>query len=187
MIETRQARIVDLLAAVAQQTVDVCGPREGSVSAVTYDSREVVTGACFVAVPGKKTDGSAYIAQALAAGAVMVVSQSPCPADFPADRTYVQVEDARRELGALAAVFYGHPSQRMEVIGITGTDGKTTTTNLVEALLATAGRRTGLLSTVDFKVGEQRIPNNSRFTTLEAPEVQQWLATMADAGVQSAV
>src|SRR5579863_9872888 len=120
MIETRQARITDLLAAVDTQTLDVRGPREGNVTAVTYDSREVTPGACFVAIPGQKADGSEYIAPSLAAGAVMVAGQHPCPADFPADQTYVQVGDARRALGALSAAFYGHPSERMEVIGITG-------------------------------------------------------------------
>ncbi len=183
--ETRQARIADLLAAV--DALDVRGPREGTIWAVTYDSREVEPGACFVAIPGQKADGSAYIPQALARGATLVVGQLSPPEGFPRDRTYVQVADARRELGNLAAAFYGRPSERMEVIGITGTDGKTTTANIIETLLAAAGRRTGLLSTVDFKIGAQRIPNNSRFTTLEAPEVQRWLARMAEGGVETAV
>jgi len=185
MIEARQACVVDLIAAI--DALDVRGQREGMVRAVTYDSREVEPGACFVAIPGQKADGSAYIPQALARGAILVVGQLLPPESFPADRTYVRVADARRELGNLATAFYGRPSERMEVIGVTGTDGKTTTTNIIETLLATAGRRTGLLSTVDFKIGAQRIPNNSRFTTLEAPEVQGWLARMAEDGVETAV
>jgi UDP-N-acetylmuramoyl-L-alanyl-D-glutamate--2,6-diaminopimelate ligase len=185
MGEAGRARIADLVAAV--DALDVRGSAEGDVTAVTYDSREVEPDACFVAIPGQKADGSAYIPQALARGASLVVGQVECPASFPADRTYVRVADARRALGDLAAAFYGDPSRRVEVIGVTGTDGKTTTTNIIEALLAAAGRRTGLLSTVDFKIGAERIPNNSRFTTLEAPDVQRWLARMAEAGVETVV
>ncbi|MGZ3715996.1 MAG: UDP-N-acetylmuramoyl-L-alanyl-D-glutamate--2,6-diaminopimelate ligase [Ktedonobacterales bacterium] len=167
--------------------LDVSGPVTGTVTAVTYSSDEVTPGACFVAIPGRRVDGHAYIADALARGATLVVGEAPPPAGFPAERTYVRVANSRRELGALAAALYQYPSRRMEIIGITGTDGKTTTTNLIDAVLTAAGRRTGLMSTVDFKIGATRQPNNSRFTTLEAPEVQRVLAQMADAGVESAV
>lgn len=177
--------VADLLAGVA--TLEVVGAREAAVSAVVYASDEVAPGACFVAIRGRKADGHAYIRDALARGAALVVGEEPAPADFPPDRAYARVADSRRELGAIAAAFYGHPSARMEVVGITGTDGKTTTTNLVEAILAAGGRRTGLMSTVDFKIGDRRWQNNSRFTTLEAPEVQRTLAQMAGAGVECAV
>jgi UDP-N-acetylmuramoyl-L-alanyl-D-glutamate--2,6-diaminopimelate ligase len=100
---------------------------------------------------------------------------------------YARVADSRRELGALAATLAGHPSERVAIIGVTGTDGKTTTTNLIDAILEAGGMRTGLMSTVDFKAGGARIQNNSRFTTLEAPEVQALLAQMAAAGTQCAV
>ncbi len=167
--------------------LEVIGPRTGAVTAVTYSSDEVTPGTCFVAIAGRRADGHAYIADALARGATLVMGETPLPANFPAERTYVRVANSRRELGTLAAALYRHPSRRMEIIGITGTDGKTTTTNLIDAVLAAAGRRTGLMSTVDFKIGATRQPNNSRFTTLEAPEVQRVLAQMADAGVESAV
>src|SRR5262249_39425553 len=75
----------------------------------------------------------------------------------------------------------------MEVIGVTGTDGKTTTTTLIDAILTAAGRTTGVMSTVNFKIGDTRWPNNSRFTTLEAPEVQALLAQMAESGVRTAI
>src|SRR5262249_54414828 len=128
-----------------------------------------------------------FIAEALARGAALVVGEESLPAEFPPERTYVQVAESRRELGTLSAACYGHPSAHMEVIGVTGTDGKTTTTNLIEALLAAGGGSTGLMSTVDLKVGPTRRQNNSRFTTLEAPEVQRMLAEMAEAGVEAAV
>ena len=167
--------------------LEVVGPRLGEVTAVTSSSNEVTTETCFVAIAGRRADGHAYIPDALARGATLVIGEAPPPTDFPAERTYVRVADSRRELGTLAAALYHHPSHHMEVIGITGTDGKTTTTNLIDAVLTAAGRRTGLMSTVDFKIGATRQPNNSRFTTLEAPEVQRVLAQMAEAGVESAV
>jgi UDP-N-acetylmuramoyl-L-alanyl-D-glutamate--2,6-diaminopimelate ligase len=141
----------------------------------------------FVAVPGRKADGHAYISDALARGAVLVVGEQPLPDGFPADRAYVQVADARREMGTLSAAFYGDPSRQMDVIGVTGTDGKTTTSSILHWLLLTAGRRAGLMSTVDVKIGAKTFPNNSRFTTLEAPEVQGQLRRMAGAGVECAV
>jgi UDP-N-acetylmuramoyl-L-alanyl-D-glutamate--2,6-diaminopimelate ligase len=177
--------IADLIAAVP--ALSVTGSRSGDVTEITSNSQEVRSGACFVAVRGRRTDGHAYIADALERGAVLVVGEEHLPAGFPAERTYVRVADSRQQLGRLAAAFFGHPSRRMDVIGVTGTDGKTTTANLIEAMLAEAGRRTGLMSTVDFKIGSRRWPNNSRYTTLEAPEVQGVLAQMADAGVEYAV
>ena len=181
-VEPTVAQLVAALPSIA-----VCGPQEGVVTAVTYVSGEAVPGAAFVAIPGRKVDGHAYIPDALAHGALLVVGEQPPPDDFPADRTYAQVANARRELGALSAAFYGFPSREMDVIGITGTDGKTTTSSILHWLLLTAGRRVGLMSTVDLKIGAETFPNNSRFTTLEAPEVQGQLRRMADAGVECAI
>jgi len=169
------------------EPVSVVGSLHGSVSAVVFNSSDVTPGDCFVAIPGRRADGHAFIPDAISRGAILIVGEQPAPADFPAGITYAQVLDSRRDLATLAAALYGHPSHHMEVIGITGTDGKTTTTNLVDAILTAAGRRTGLMSTVDFKIGSERIPNNSRFTTLEAPEVQRVLGQMADAHVECAV
>ncbi|MBF6590891.1 MAG: UDP-N-acetylmuramoyl-L-alanyl-D-glutamate--2,6-diaminopimelate ligase [Ktedonobacterales bacterium] len=166
---------------------EITGPRTGVVSAVAYSSSEVTSGACFVAIRGRKADGHAYIADALARGALLIVGEDAAPVDLPPDRTYARVADARRELGRLAAAFHDDPSHRMDVIGVTGTDGKTTTTTLIDAILTAGGRRTGLMSTVDFKIGGERWPNTSRFTTLEAPEVQALLARMAGADVECAI
>ena len=167
--------------------VAVSGAGTGDVSGVTFNSAEVEAGSCFVAIPGRHTDGHQYIGDAVRRGAILVMGEQPPPADLPPDRTYVQVEDSRRQMGILAAAFHGKPSARMDIIGVTGTDGKTTTTNLIDAVLSAAGYRTGLMSTVDFKIGNDRRPNTSRFTTLEAPQVQEMLAEMVDAGVECAV
>jgi UDP-N-acetylmuramoyl-L-alanyl-D-glutamate--2,6-diaminopimelate ligase len=165
----------------------VSGSLDAMVTAITNASVEAVPGAAFVAIPGRKADGRAYIPDALARGAVLIVGEQPAPDDFPADRAYAQVADARRELATLSAVFFGDPSRQMDVIGVTGTDGKTTTSSILHWLLLTAGRRVGLMSTVDVKIGAETFPNNSRFTTLEAPEVQGQLRRMADAGVECAI
>jgi UDP-N-acetylmuramoyl-L-alanyl-D-glutamate--2,6-diaminopimelate ligase len=175
----------ELLAALP--AAQVHGPATGAVTAVTHDSTAVTAGACFVAIPGRRADGHDFIADALARGAALVVGQRPTPAGFPAHRTYARVADARRDLAVLAGAFYGQPSRRMEVIGVTGTDGKTSTTRLIDAILAAAGQRTGYMTTVDFKMLEERWLNNTRFTVLEAPEVQRMLAAMVEAGVECAV
>ena len=185
MSDQQQSTVAQLVAALP--TLAVSGPLDATVTAVTYSSSDVIPGAAFVAIPGRKADGHAYIPDALARGAVLVVGERPRPPDFLSDRAYAQVADARRELGTLSAAFYGDPSRQMDVIGITGTDGKTTTASILHWLLLTAGRRVGLMSTVDVKIGAETFPNNSRFTTLEAPEVQGQLRRMADAGVECAV
>ncbi|HEU5344463.1 MAG TPA: UDP-N-acetylmuramoyl-L-alanyl-D-glutamate--2,6-diaminopimelate ligase [Ktedonobacterales bacterium] len=178
-------RITDALAAIP--ALEVTGPTDGDVTSITYNSAEVQPGACFVAIRGKWRDGHAYIADALARGARMIVGVDAAPADLPPDRLYARVADSRRELGALAAALAGHPSARLAVVGVTGTDGKTTTTNLIDAILEAGGIQCGLMSTVDFKAGGVREQNNSRFTTLEAPEVQQLLARIVESGAQCAV
>jgi UDP-N-acetylmuramoyl-L-alanyl-D-glutamate--2,6-diaminopimelate ligase len=184
---TDQPRPTAAQLVAALPTIAVRGPFDVAVTAVTYNSGGVIPGAAFVAIPGRRADGHAYVPDALARGAVLVVGERPRPEDFPANRVYIQVADARRELGTLSAAFYGDPSRQMDVIGVTGTDGKTTTSSILHWLLLTAGRRVGLMSTVDVKIGAETFPNNSRFTTLEAPGVQGQLRRMADAGVECAV
>lgn len=171
----------------ALPTLSVAGAEQGSVTSVTYASHEVTPGACFVAIRGRRADGHAYIGDALTRGASLIVGEERAPQNFPPDRTYAQVADSRRELGTVAAALNGYPSRRVEVIGVTGTDGKTTTTNLIDAILMAGDRRTGLMSTVNFKIAGTHWPNNSRFTTLEAPEVQALLKRMAEERVETAI
>src|SRR5260221_14568564 len=104
---------------------EAAGPVTGDVTAVTYVSAAAIPGALFVAVPGRRYDGYAFIGDAVARGAWVVVGEAPAPADLPAHCTYVRVPDARRALALAAAAFYGHPTRPMGVIGITGPDGKT--------------------------------------------------------------
>ncbi len=176
---------------------EVSGPSVETVTitGITYNSAEVQPGYIFVAVPGRKLDGHRFIAAAITRGAVAVVgSRQVSDLDFGADALpdmrgicYIRVGDPRRAIGLLASELAGQPSRAMAVIGVTGTDGKTTTTNLIAAILDGAGYRTGLTSTVDFKIGAERIINQTRFTNLEAPEMQQLLARMRDERVDYAV
>lgn len=177
--------VADLIAALP--VIHATGPSFGAITSVVYHAGDVTPGACFVAIPGRKTDGYQFIPDALRAGASVIIGEQAAPPNFPTDRVYLQVADARRAQGSVAAALFGDPSRRMQVIGVTGTDGKTTTANLIDALLSAGNHGVGLISTVDFKIGEQRTPNNSRFTTLEAPEMQRILAEMADAQIERAI
>jgi UDP-N-acetylmuramoyl-L-alanyl-D-glutamate--2,6-diaminopimelate ligase len=150
------------------------------ISGVTADSRRVEAGECFVAVTGFKQDGRRFIPQALARGAAMIVAEPPDP--LPEERVLrVLVPAARPALARLAAAFWGHPSRALTVVGITGTNGKTTTSYLVEALLRGRGGRTGVIGTIQYRIGDQTVPAGQ--TTPEAVELQGMLARMRAAGV----
>ena len=158
-------------------------PTDPEVTGLCYDSRRLRPGDCFVAIPGTHTDGHRYVETALRDGAVAAVVQRRAGTAWP----QVVVPDTRQALALMASTFYGHPSRDMVVIGVTGTDGKTTTTTMIQQMLASAGRRTGSMSTVDIRFGDTVDPNDSRQTTLEALEIQEQLARMRDAGLQYAV
>lgn len=165
-------------------------PHEGdtTIHGIAYDSRRVRPGTLFVAIPGFHVDGHDFVGQAVAAGAAAVAARSDRASQFSDLRVpLLTVDDTRTALSALAAEYYSHPGRSMRVIGVTGTDGKTTTTYLTSALLDSAGHVTGLMGTVQYKVGREWRENDSRQTTPEALEVQELLAEMRDAGVSHAV
>ena len=163
------------------------------ITAIVYDSRKVAPGVLFVAVPGFHVDGFAYVERAIAAGAAAVVvdaardKEAQAYAEVYPQVVFVGVPDVRAALAHLAARIYDNPSTKMGVIGITGTDGKTTTTFLTSAILDAAGYTTGLVGTVAFKIGGQWWDNPTRQTTLEPPETQSLLYQMLREGVQYAV
>jgi UDP-N-acetylmuramoyl-L-alanyl-D-glutamate--2,6-diaminopimelate ligase len=150
---------------------------------VTHDSRRVVPGAVFVALRGLKADGAAFAVQAARHGAGAIVAERP--ADAPPDVPWIVVADARRALALLAAEFYGHPSRLLDVVGITGTNGKTTTSYLVSAILEAAGTRTGVMGTVAYRIGDRAV--DATRTTPEAPDVQALMREMVDAGCGACV
>ena len=156
------------------------------ITGLAYDSRLVKPGDLFVALPGFHVDGSGFIPAAVERGAVAVLTQRP---DAPptSGLPRILVPDARRALTDLSAALYGYPARRLRVVGVTGTDGKTTTSYLVSAVLEAMGYRTGIITTVDVKVGDDIRPNETQHTTPEPVEVQALLREMVDAGVDYAV
>jgi UDP-N-acetylmuramoyl-L-alanyl-D-glutamate--2,6-diaminopimelate ligase len=148
------------------------------VTGIAFDSRHVEAGNVFVALKGLHADGGAFVRQAVERGAVAVVSEQQPPPDTAVPWTTVR--DARRALACLAAVFQGHPSHELQVVGITGTNGKTTTTYLVSAIFEAAGKRCGNLGTVAYMVGRE--VREAPRTTPEAPELQALLRDMVTAG-----
>ncbi|MBX0327254.1 UDP-N-acetylmuramoyl-L-alanyl-D-glutamate--2,6-diaminopimelate ligase [Oscillochloris sp. ZM17-4] len=154
---------------------------------ITYDSRQVRAGWLFVAIRGFHVDGHRYVGQAAAAGAAAVVVDARHWGGDPIDVPLISVADSRVALAPLAANFYQRPATGLRTIGITGTKGKSTTTDLVSQVIEGGGFSTGMISTVDFKVGPRRWPNSTRQSTPEAPEIQGLLREMADAGCAYAV
>ena len=149
------------------------------ISAVTDDSRQVNWGTLFVAVTGEKADGHRFIPQAVARDAAAVVCERP-PADLP-PCPVVRVRDSRLALSAVGDAFCGHPAQDLCVIGVTGTDGKTTTVSLIQAALEAAGRPTGLLGTVEYDLGAESLDSDQ--TTPHPLVLHAMLSNMRQAGL----
>lgn len=156
----------------------------GSVEGLAYDSRQVAVGYLFFAVPGVHVDGHDFATDAVAHGAVaLVVERELRDAGVP----QLIVADARHALADAAHAWFGEPSRRLEAIGVTGTDGKTTTTFLAAAALRAGGRRPGLIGTVAVRVGDEDRHNEARATTPEALELHALLAEMVAAGNDAVV
>lgn len=163
---------------------DTAGIGRLEVGSLAYDSRRVRRGTLFVAIPGARADGHAFLAAALGAGAAAAIVER---AQTGLDLAQIVVTDARRALAFAAAWWYGDPTATLSVVGVTGTDGKTTTSFLAVAALERAGISTGLIGTVETKIGAAREPNPQHVTTPEAPELQATLRAIADAGDRAAV
>jgi UDP-N-acetylmuramoyl-L-alanyl-D-glutamate--2,6-diaminopimelate ligase len=163
---------------VLEQRGDVNCP----VYAITDDSRAVTGGSLFVAVKGERVDGHGFIEQAIKTGAAAVVAQiSTASGSLP----LVLVADSRKALGLLGSRFHGDPSARLTMIGVTGTNGKTTTTYLCKALLEGIGRRVGLIGTVGYQIGQETFP--APHTTPGALDLQALLAKMVESGLTATV
>ncbi len=157
---------------------------DAQISGVKLDSRLVQPGDLFVAVAGGITDGHQFIGDAIQRGVSAIVGEQPL-VDLPVP--YLQVEDSRAALAHLAAAFFGFPAHQLVMIGVTGTDGKTTTSNLIYHILKAAGLRAGMISTVNALIGDQALDTGFHVTTPEAPEVQRYLAQMVAAGLSHVV
>ena len=176
--------VTHLLAALNGQVgiVERHGVLDRSVTSVTDDSRAVGSGSLFVAVKGERVDGHRYVTQAIESGAVAIIGQESVEHQ---SLPFVKVADSRKALGLIGSRFHGDPSARLMMIGVTGTNGKTTTTYLCKALLEGMGRQVGLIGTVAYQIGAETIP--ASHTTPGALELQGLLARMCQAHMDSVV
>ncbi|MDR7545307.1 MAG: UDP-N-acetylmuramoyl-L-alanyl-D-glutamate--2,6-diaminopimelate ligase [Armatimonadota bacterium] len=158
----------------------VVGETDLEISGLSYDSRVVEPGFLFAALRGRRYDGHAFIHEAVQRGAVALLVDRPVPA--PAGVTTVRVAQTRRALAQVSAAFAGHPSRRLRVVGVTGTNGKGATTYLIEAILRRAGRPCGIIGTMGIVIDGEVLP--SARTTPEAPELQAALCVMAERSKQ---
>lgn len=171
---------VDLARVIAALTpADVLNNAAADVREIEYDSRAVRPGTLFVCVPGERADGHDFAAEAVQRGAIALIVERPVPVPVP----QLVVPDARRAMPGLAVFFYGDPSRELVVAGATGTNGKTTTSSLLYAILAAAGLRPGLLGTIESRVGGER--RSAQRTTPEAIDLQRTLREMVDVGDRS--
>ncbi|MEM6963976.1 MAG: UDP-N-acetylmuramoyl-L-alanyl-D-glutamate--2,6-diaminopimelate ligase [Bacteroidota bacterium] len=155
------------------------GESELKAKNITFDSRQVSAGSIFVATRGTQTDGHQFIANALQGKAIAIVCEV-LPKKLHKGVTYIKVSDSAEALGTMAANFYGNPSEQLKLIGVTGTNGKTTTVTLLHDLFSKMGYKCGLLSTVENKIGNKVIA--STHTTPDAVKMNALLRDMVDAG-----
>lgn len=165
------------------ETLGTDGPVNVEVTGVQYDSRRVSRGNIFVALKGERTDGNAFVEQAVANGASAVVTDRA--GAFGGKAAVVRVTDTTEALGRLSAAFYDHPSRQLKVAGVTGTNGKTTFTFLLKSILQHHGMKTGLLGTIRYELGERQIPADR--TTPQSSDLQGLLSQMRNAGCKGVV
>lgn len=171
-------KLKDLLYGISIERI--VGATSISIQAVEFDSRKIKPGSLFVAQNGYNTDGHLYIDNAEQQGAVAIICEQ-LPKNFKAEVVYVQVEDASKALGQLSSNFYDHPSQKLKLIGITGTNGKTTVASLLYGLFEALGHPCGLISTVKMAYLNQE--RTATHTTPNAVEINQFLAELVNKGV----
>jgi UDP-N-acetylmuramoyl-L-alanyl-D-glutamate--2,6-diaminopimelate ligase len=156
-------------------------PASGAVvdiRGITFDSRKVEPGYLFFAFPGAKADGRQFAHDALEKGAVAVLSESPAPAGL--ENSWIQVAHGRQALATVSGNFYNHPDRRLKIVGVTGTNGKTTTTYLIDSILLAAGLTTALVGTIEYRLAGRRLPSIN--TTPESLELFQLFSELEQAG-----
>jgi UDP-N-acetylmuramoyl-L-alanyl-D-glutamate--2,6-diaminopimelate ligase len=177
-VSHRSMKLRDLL-----QRIEASIPpsaQDMEIRQVACDSRKVQLRALFFALHGAQADGNAFIRDAVSRGAAAIVSEETAPAAIPSSVAWIQVREARKALAVTAANFFGHPAQALQLVAVTGTNGKTTTTSLVDAIIKASGAKTGLFGTIAYQtpLGKYPAPN----TTPESVDLQGFLAEIRDAG-----
>ncbi|MCB1102615.1 MAG: UDP-N-acetylmuramoyl-L-alanyl-D-glutamate--2,6-diaminopimelate ligase, partial [Kiritimatiellae bacterium] len=164
------------------QPLTMRGSQDQEIEGVAYDSRQVKPGYLFVALRGEHENGMDYIDDAVRRGAVAIVSEAPLARR---DVAHLMVDDARLALAEISSAYYEHPSEKLDMVGITGTNGKTTTAFMVKHLFEAAGRKSGLIGTVRYEIGKRVIPSSR--TTPEAPDIHFMLDQMIRSRCTAAV
>src|SRR6266542_2136905 len=180
-VESRQPVTLKEIAKVTNG--ELTGDDGALVSDVTHDSRQAREGSLFVAVRGELLDAHKFIAQVIQQGAVGVLSEAERPSDFPG--AWIQVQNARRAMALAAAAVHHHPSRELQLVGITGTNGKTTTAYLVASIPEAAGEPAAMTATVEYRIGKER--QKAERTTPEAPDMQRLSRRAVDVGCKTAV
>jgi UDP-N-acetylmuramoyl-L-alanyl-D-glutamate--2,6-diaminopimelate ligase len=182
-VPNRSAKLSVVLGGVEADAPPAAAELE--IRQVTYDSRKVQPRALFFALHGVKADGNAFVREAVARGAVAIASEDNPPAMMTSSVAWIRVRDARKALAITAANFFGHPEQALQLVGVTGTNGKTTTTSLIDAIVTASGAKRGLFGTIAYHtpLGEYPAPN----TTPESVDLQGFFAEIRDAGGRYAV
>ncbi len=163
----------------------VCGSVDKEITEVCYDSRKVMPGALFICIVGANFDGHSVAAEMAEKGAVCLVVSKDVELPGDSDVTVIKVEDTRYAMAFISAAYFNHPADKMKVIGITGTKGKTTTTYMVKSILENAGMKVGLVGTIETIIGEKKIPALN--TTPESYILQEYFAQMVEAGCDAVV
>lgn len=165
----------------------VSGSEDMQIENVVYDSRKVTEGSLFICIEGGTADGHTFIPDVVKKGAKALIVTKNVSGLLPADAdvTVVRVKDSRYALAFVSAAYFGHPAEKLKVIGITGTKGKTTTTYLVKSILEHAGHKVGLVGTIEAVIGQEHIPANN--TTPESYVLQEYFAKMVEAGCDTVV
>lgn len=176
-------KLKDLVSALDQK--DVWGTTDIDITRIIFDSRQAKPGALFVAISGTQRDGHLFVSDAIARGVEAVIVERKL--DLLSNITQVVVPESRKALAVVSAAFYGFPGKKLRVVGVTGTDGKTTTSTLIGSVLEAAGRKIGIVTTVNAKIGDTLVDTGFHTTTPDPPDVQRYLSDMVAAGAEYVV
>ena len=176
-------KLTALLERISYECVQ--GSMDREISQVVYDSRKITEGCLFICIKGANFDGHDFAAEAVERGAKVLVVSREIPEVTGKDVTVILVPDTRYAMAFIAAAYFGYPAEKLRVIGITGTKGKTTTTYLVKSILENAGYKVGLVGTIEVIIGREHIHANN--TTPESYTLQEYFARMVEAGVDTVV